>query len=197
VCLSVNLEAGIGAGVAAALLNFVLAFSSASQFIRKRERVHSAVTRSLRSRRYLSGRQGEVCCFELSGFLFFGSTLQIKNVVSSAVQIEIVAATAAAGPAGEPSDEEQGRFPPHAADAPGFDQALGRPLLSDDQLSSSSASLFCPTATLCHSLHAQSLFRRSADLYRRGPHDRVAGRVRHQDAAQRVRSVTLHLMNSF
>ena len=89
ICLAINLEAGIGAGVMAALINFVLAFSSASQFIRKRERVHSAVTRSLRSRRYLSGRQDEICCFELSGFLFFGSTMQIKAVVSEAVQIEV------------------------------------------------------------------------------------------------------------
>ncbi|KAJ8540756.1 hypothetical protein ON010_g12470 [Phytophthora cinnamomi] len=81
----VSLDLGMVIGVGIAIVNFILGY--VRQPIVSRQTRSSGAPRTLKERRILDRKSDSIAYFELNGLLFFGSSVQILNVVQKAVYI--------------------------------------------------------------------------------------------------------------
>ncbi|KUF84172.1 hypothetical protein AM588_10005947 [Phytophthora nicotianae] len=81
----VALDEGMLIGVGIAIVNFLLDYIRLPVVSRKPRA--SGATRTLLERRVLDQKQDAIAYFELSGFLFFGSSAQILKIVQKAVYV--------------------------------------------------------------------------------------------------------------
>ncbi|ETL94809.1 hypothetical protein L917_07319 [Phytophthora nicotianae] len=81
----VALDEGMLIGVGIAIVNFLLDYIRLPVVSRKPRA--SGATRTLLERRVLDQKQDAIAYFELSGFLFFGSSVQILDIVQKAVYV--------------------------------------------------------------------------------------------------------------
>ncbi|KAJ8566750.1 hypothetical protein ON010_g6373 [Phytophthora cinnamomi] len=80
-----SLDVGMLIGVGIAIVNFLLGYVRLPVVARKPR--SSDAVRSLEERKLLNDRSGAIAYFELSGFLFFGSSAQILDGVQKAVYV--------------------------------------------------------------------------------------------------------------
>ncbi|KAL4154772.1 hypothetical protein PRNP1_006888 [Phytophthora ramorum] len=81
----VSLNLGIVIGIGIAILNFLLGYVRLP--VASRQPRTSGAARTLEERRVLEHRRDAIAFFELSGFLFFGSSVQILDRVQKAVYV--------------------------------------------------------------------------------------------------------------
>ncbi|KAL4099380.1 hypothetical protein PRIC1_007186 [Phytophthora ramorum] len=81
----VSLNLGIVIGIGIAILNFLLGYVRLP--VASRQPRTSGAARTLEERRVLEHRRDAIAFFELSGFLFFGSSVQILDGVQKAVYV--------------------------------------------------------------------------------------------------------------
>ncbi|EGZ26916.1 hypothetical protein PHYSODRAFT_473959 [Phytophthora sojae] len=84
----VSLDVGMLIGLGIAILNFLLDFVRLPVVVRKQ--CSSGTMRTAAERSYLDQQRDTIACFELSGLLFFGSSVQILNSIQKAVYIRKV-----------------------------------------------------------------------------------------------------------
>ncbi|KAF1790340.1 Cyclic nucleotide-binding-like [Phytophthora cactorum] len=94
----VALDEGMLIGVGIAIVNFLLGYIRLPVVSRKRRA--SGAARTLSERRVLDQKQDAIAYFELSGFLFFGSSVQILDIVQKAVYVRKKLPGVEAGDAG-------------------------------------------------------------------------------------------------
>ncbi|GMF35298.1 unnamed protein product [Phytophthora lilii] len=81
----VSLDLGMLIGVGIAIVNFLLGYVRLPVVSRKPR--SSGAARTLSERRVLEQKRDAIAFFELSGFLFFGSSVQILDIVQKAVYV--------------------------------------------------------------------------------------------------------------
>ncbi|KAG6963370.1 hypothetical protein JG688_00008181 [Phytophthora aleatoria] len=94
----VALDEGMLIGVGIAIVNFLLGYIRLPVVSRKPRA--SGAARTLSERRVLDQKQDAIAYFELSGFLFFGSSVQILDIVQKAVYVRKKLPGVEAGDAG-------------------------------------------------------------------------------------------------